>query len=185
MVRFSQWMESLSSGRVSLVALVLFLLFLGLVLPAQASRAPEAVSEVGAPDLSFYYTADDLYRMAEAYGEAGRRAYITARLTFDVVWPLVYTFFLATAISWVYRRASAPESGWRRANLLPVLAAVLDLLENASTSWVMARYPSPAPLAAATAGVFTAAKWLFVGLSFAALFGGLAAAVRRGEGGGA
>lgn len=64
--------------------------------------------------------------MAEAYGESGRQAYIRARFTFDLVWPLVYTLFLATAISWVLGRAFALDSCWQRANLAPLLNAIFD-----------------------------------------------------------
>ena len=52
-------------------------------------------------------------RFAEAFGPAGRQAYIEARLTFDVIWPLVYAFFLITTISWLADRAFRPGSPWR------------------------------------------------------------------------
>ncbi len=183
MVRLSQWIDGLATGRASLVALVLFLLFPGLGLPAQAARAPEAVIQVGVLGLRLFYTADELYLMAEAYGEEARRAYITARLTFDVIWPLVYAFFLG------HGHQLGVPAGLRARKQLA--ARQPDACSggqpgpagNACTTWVMARHPSPAPLAATAAGGFTLAKWLFAGLSFAALLCGLAVAVRR-EGGG-
>lgn len=107
--------------------------------------------------------------MAEGYGEAGRVNYIQARFTFDLIWPLVYTFFLVTCLSWIYGRALTAESKWRKINLLPVLGMVGDYLENISTSAVMWRYPLPTPIIDWMAGVFTALKWLFIGCSFAGL----------------
>jgi hypothetical protein len=171
--QLSNWIHRVSNGWVTLSTLIIFLLFTALVLPGQTSSADPDDGDVGSPDMSFYYTADDLYQMADAYGGEGRRAYVRARFTFDVIWPIVYTMFLSTAISWVFHRSFAPGSLWQRANLVPVLGALFDYLENVSTSLVMFRFPSPTPVVDVLAGVFTMVKWVFVGGSFVALIGGL------------
>jgi hypothetical protein len=177
--RLSGRLRQVSTGPLALAALIVFLLFTALVLPRQ-SRSAEAVSGgAGSPDTSIFYTAGDLYRMAEAYGPEGRAAYVWARFTFDVIFPLVYTLFLVTAISWLFARAFPPDSRWQRANLVPLLAALFDLLENVSTSLVMARYPAQTPAAAVLAPIFTAAKWLFVTGSFVLLLVGAVATARR------
>ena len=177
MRRLSNWLHSASKGWVALLGLVVFLLFTALVLPAQSSRAEAQSESAGSPDTSFWYSPDDLYRMAEAYGRQGRQAYIQARFTFDIAWPLVYTFFLVTNISWLFSRVYAPDSRWQIANLTPLLAMLLDLLENISTSLVMVRYPQPSPFIAWLAPLFTASKWAFVSLSFLLLILGLAQAL--------
>jgi hypothetical protein len=117
--------------------------------------------------------------MAEAYGAAGRQAYIRARLTFDVVWPLVYALFLVTGISWLYGRAFPPGSFWRSANLAPLLGILLDYAENLSTSLVMWRYPARTPVVDALASVFTLAKWFFVIGSFVLLLVGVLVGLAR------
>ena len=179
-MRLSGGLRRVSTGPVALAALILFLLFTALVLPRQSRSAEALGGSAGSPDTSFFYTAGDLYRMAEAYGPAGRAAYVRARFTFDLIWPLVYTVFLVTAISWTFARAFPPESRWQRANLVPLLAALFDLLENLSTSLVMARYPAGTPVAAALAPVFSAAKWLFVtGSCVLLVVGAVLAAWRR------
>ena len=177
--KLSDWIRHVSTGWVALLTLVIFFLFTALVLPGQASRARADTGAAGSPDTSFYYTADDLYRMAEAYGVQGRVAYVRARFTFDLIWPLVYTVFLSTGISWVYGRAFAPGSLWQRANLAPVWGALLDYMENISTSAVMIRYPSPTPVVDMLAAVLTMCKWVLVGGSFALLVVGLVAGVWR------
>jgi hypothetical protein len=111
--------------------------------------------------------------MAEMYGEAGREAYVRARFTFDVIWPLIYTLFLSTAISWLYGRFISPGSAWRYLNLAPVVGMLFDFLENISTSLVMYRYPQPTPLIAGAAPVFTFLKWLFIITSFVLLVAGI------------
>jgi hypothetical protein len=187
--RISDWLHRISNGCIALFALGIFLLFSALVLPGQAARAETDTGNAGSPDTSFYYSTDDLYGMAKAYGEQGRRAYVRARFTFDLVWPLVYTVFLSTAISWVHARAFPPDSQWQRANLAPVLGALFDYLENVSTSLVMLRYPDQTPVVDVLAPVFTLVKWIFVNGSFVLLLAGVAVGVwqwqrrRSGESG--
>ena len=81
----SNRLYQVTSGWVALGALILFVLYTVLVLPDQAARSAPDTVNVGSPDLSLTYSTDDLYRMAEAYGEQGRRAYVRARFTFDLV----------------------------------------------------------------------------------------------------
>lgn len=177
--RVSEGLSRLSTGPIALLGLVVFVLFIALVLPGQAERADEYSGEAGSPDGSFYYTAEQLYQWAEAYGEDGREAYVRARLTFDVLWPLVYTLFLGTALSVVGRRAYAPGRPWRLANLAPLLGLTFDYLENLCTSLVMVRYPEPTAVVASLAGLVTLVKWIFVYGSFVLLLLGLVVALWR------
>jgi hypothetical protein len=175
--KLSDWLRRVSNGWVALSALVIFLLFSALVLPRQAATAEQETGGAGSPDMSFIYSPGDLYRMAEAYGEQGRQAYVRARFTFDLVFPLVYTLFLVTAISWVNARAFAPDSLWQHANLAPLLGALFDYAENVCTSLVMLRYPAQTPVIDVLAPLFTVVKWVFVTGSFLLLFVGVVAAV--------
>ena len=163
---FSNWLYSISSGKLAMFSLVFFLAFTAVVLPGQARGASEISGEEGTPDLSFFYTPDDLYGMAEAYGEEGRAEYIRVRFTFDLAWPVVYTFFLATALSWALQRAAMPDSWVRQLNLVPIFGAVFDYLENISTSLVMWRYPQQIPLVDWLASLFTPLKWIFISVGF-------------------
>lgn len=171
--RLSNGLVQISRGWVVLSAVVIFLLFTALVLPAQSAKANTTAGDAGSPDTSFFYSVTDLYRMAEAYGPEGRTAYIRVRFTFDLIWPVVYTLFLTTTISWVYARISPTGSRWRWLNLTPVIGALLDYLENISTSLVMARYPAHTPVVDFLAPLFTTAKWAFVGGSMVILVIGL------------
>jgi hypothetical protein len=173
LTKLSDWIHRVSRGWVALTALVVFILFTVLVLPDQSSKASTEARAAGSPDLSFFYTASDLDRMAEAYGQAGREAYVRARFTFDLIWPLVYTAFLCTAISWVYRKAFDPRSRWQRMNLVPVFAILFDFLENISTSLLMLQFPNRIPLVATLAPIFTMGKWILVSGSIVLLVVGL------------
>ncbi len=179
MTRISNWLYRISTGRVALAALGFFLFFTILVLPRQTASAELNNADAGTPDLSFSYSSDELYRMAEAYGEQGRQAYLRARWTFDLLWPIVYTVFLCTAISWLFNLSLPPGSRWRIANLVPLIGMLFDYLENIFTSLVMLRYPQPCPLGAAPAPIVTPLKWIFVGGSFLLLAVGIVAALLR------
>jgi hypothetical protein len=177
--RLSDELFRASTDRVTLGALVIFLLFGMLVLPAQSASARRESGAAGSPDTTLLYSTSTLYRMAEAYGAQGRQAYVRARFTFDLVWPLVYTFFLATAVSWLFGRSFPAGSRWRLANVTPLLGAAFDYLENISASLVMLRYPNSTPIVDVLAPLFTLVKWALVGGSFALLVVGVAAGVVR------
>lgn len=176
--RLSNWFYKFSTGWVTAAAVLVFILFSVLVLPGQSSSEDRG-EELGSPDLSMYYPAEELYRMAEGYGEDGRAAYIQARFTFDLVWPMVYTFFLVATLSWIYQRVLLPGNPWRVINLLPVWGMLADYLENISTSIVMWRYPQVTPVIDWMAGFITAAKWLLISASFLALILGMVLIVWR------
>jgi type II secretory pathway pseudopilin PulG len=167
--RISDWFHNLATGWATLAVMLVFALFMALVIPSMAASSEAQTGSQESPDTSFIYTAKDLYDMAQDYGDAGRQAYVRVRLTFDVIWPLVYCAFLVLAIGWLARRALPIGSRWQRANLVPLLAALFDYLENLFTSVVMLRYPEPTPILATLAPWMTMVKWLFVGASFGLL----------------
>lgn len=164
-------------GWMALGVTVLFALFTALVLPDQAEAGAFYTDRYAAPDTSFWYSPEDLYAAAEAWGRDGRAAYVYARVTFDVVWPVVYGVFLVTTLAWVWARGTAPESRWRGVALLPMVAVALDYAENVCTATVMARYPVRTPLLTELAPIFTAGKWLVLSASFLLLVIGVIVAV--------
>jgi hypothetical protein len=173
----SDWLGERSTGRLALVTLALFVGFMVLVLPDQARRAAQYAGAAGSPDGSFWYAPAELYRMAEAYGPAGRQAYVIARFTFDLVWPMAYTLFLSVALGWALWRATPGGGRWRRLNLLPVAGAAFDYCENIAAATVIGRYPAVTPVLDHLAPVWTALKWSCIYVSFAVLPAALVAAL--------
>jgi hypothetical protein len=169
MNRISTALHKFSTGWITLAAVVIFLVFAATVLPQQAKIAAETSGGAPSPDTSLTYSVDSLYAMAQAYGPDGRQAYIHARWTFDLVFPLVYTLLLVTTISRLSRRMFPTMSRWQSANLLPLLAMIFDYLENSAASLVMARYPAKTPVVDFLAPVFTLVKWVWVYASFGLL----------------
>lgn len=176
--KLSNWCYRVINKSSLISATVILVLFMLFVLPHMAGRL-EAVTGAGvSPDTSFYYSAGDLYNMAALYGEEGRAYYIYTRFTFDLVWPAVYLAFLVTATTFFYRFLPT-GSRMRLVNLLPLGAAILDIMENSAVSLVMFRYPLPTPVAAHLAPVFTSLKWVMIILSFLSLAAGLILTVQQ------
>jgi hypothetical protein len=173
MQRISQYFFSKSSFWVFLITMALFVMFMFVVLPSEASRSDEVLGSAPSPDTSFYYSKDNLYQIAEAYGQEGRLYYLDSRISFDIIWPLVYTFFLINAISWLLNKTILEESKLRLLNLVPLVGILFDYLENITNMVVMFRYPQPTDILASLAGIITSLKWVFVGSSFLILVFGV------------
>jgi hypothetical protein len=167
--KFASALINFSRSWIVLAATVLFLLFGIFILPNQSAAANAYSGEVGSPDLSLFYSANTIYQMAEQYGQAGRDAYIRARFSFDLIFPLVYGFFLITGISWFLGRFTKETSHLRLLTLTPIVGIFFDFLENISASIVINRYPAQSPIFANLAPIFTLIKWVFVGGSFLVL----------------
>jgi hypothetical protein len=180
MKALSNYFYRVSSARNLVISLIVFVAFSILVLPEQSTDSATYASNVGSPDLSFFYSPEDLYRMAEAYGVEGREEYIKARFTFDLIWPVVYTAFLTMFISWLFGRSIPTYSGFRTVNLIPIFGMLFDYLENISTSIVMWRFPEKMIAIAVIAPVFTLLKWILISIAFLLLVvGGISVLLRR------
>ena len=151
----------------TLLIMVLFMIF---VLPGQATLAEKNTGGSISPDTSFFYGPEDLIQAAKEYGEEGRRAYIQARWTFDLIFPLVYISFLVAGISWFYKILENPIDWIGFTNLLPLAAGLFDYLENIGASLVMALYPTLFSGLALVTSIFSGVKWLLIGVSFLAYF---------------
>ncbi|PYZ98213.1 hypothetical protein CR205_06355 [Alteribacter lacisalsi] len=158
------------NGALVIASTLLFFTFMFTVLPAVSELTHEETGSSESPDSSYVYSSEDLYRMAEAYGESGRTFYIESRFTFDIAWPAVYLFFLATLLSFLWR---GPLKKWEAVNLIPAGAFICDMMENTGASIVMARYPEPSAAAALITPLFTFMKWNLIYISFALIAAGI------------
>ncbi len=125
---------------------------------------------MGSPDTLVLYSHKKLYQIASAYGVNGRLMYIETRIKYDVAWPIIYTLFFITSISWFGRNILSPDSKAGYANILPVFAALFDFSENISVSLVMYLFPEKEIVLSNIASYSTFLKWLFVSSSMAVLF---------------
>lgn len=153
------------SWKVVIVATIIFMLFIILILPQISAYSEKVIGVSSSPDMSFIYTADDIYDMAESYGEAGRNIYIFLRWTFDIAWPLVYGFFLISLVGKLSFIIS--DKKWiDKLYMIPLFAVLFDYLENIGTTIVMARYPIRTDLIASVTPILSFAKWTLLSSGF-------------------
>jgi len=177
--RWSDGLLKISKPWWVLTSLVVFLFLIIVILPQQSAEAEVYSADVGSPDTSFYYSSQRLYDMADGYGLEGRQAYINARFTFDLIWPIVYALFLSLSIGWTVKGLQLKADRWQRLNIVPILGLVFDYLENIFASIVMARYPAKTIVISSLSGLFTSLKWIFIGASFVILVGSLILLILR------
>jgi hypothetical protein len=171
--KLSSFFYRISTGWVALVGLLIFLVFSSLTLPVESKRMDAYAQGLGGPDTSFFYNSKTLLQMADAYGEEGRSVFLKVRWEFDLAFPLIFSFFFLTSISYVYKKGLAGSSNLPLLNLVPLLGLFFDLAENTATSVVMAAYPQQNTWGQYLAPVFTPLKWIFVSISMVLLFIGL------------
>jgi S1-C subfamily serine protease len=145
-------------------------------------------------DLQFGASPDEIQRLIFSYGPVGRARYRWFALTIDMIYPLVYSLFLAGLISALYRvegrwnmtSAGKPMGGKPasavsshppssssspdrrilvRLNLVPAAALIFDMLENTGVAVLLTAYPAMLVGPARAVTVFTAAKWVSVAVA--------------------
>jgi hypothetical protein len=128
------------------------------------------------------YSPAQVFAAVERYGPAGRRLYLVQLLTLDLVYPLVYSAWLALLIGIALRSLGAGGLAWLAA-AVPFAGAAVDYVENACICVLLVRVPRgarPEGLARAASWA-TATKWRigYLSVGLAALLG-IAALISAG-----
>jgi len=161
----AQFLKRLSTGPMVVVATIIFVVFITSILPGEKAKMDTYAGEVGTIDLSFFPLPDQVYAMAEAYGEDGRHKYIVSRVSLDIVWPLAYTFFMVSLITFCLVRVHGSDSRWVNLNLSVVAVLLLDFIENGLAAFVMAAYPDRFDGIVYIMAAITATKWIMMGVT--------------------
>jgi len=131
--------------------------------------------DVGTIDLSFFPLPDQVYNMAEVYGEDGRHEYIVTRVSLDIVWPLAYTFFVVSVITFCFRHVHGSDSRLVHFNLSALSVLVFDFIENGLAAIVMSAYPDRLDGIVYIMATATATKWIMMGIASLAMLYGIIA----------
>ncbi|MEW5986985.1 MAG: hypothetical protein AB1791_10165 [Chloroflexota bacterium] len=172
LTRLSDKLFQLARGRVILVFLVLEVLF-NVIFQVIGTRIRAASGGVGAIDLLFTYTPEQVFGMVAAYGEAGRRLYAWVEVTADLVYPIVYSLFFSLLITYLFRRASISEKLTRWAGFVPLTGALFDYAENIGIVTMLLSFPAQPAAVALLSSIFTTIKWLLAGASLVLVLAGL------------
>ena len=87
------------------------------------------------------YSSDRVYEILTNWGESGRFKQFWFHITWDLLFPIVYFFFIGFLISWLTKRAFKQKSSLQNFCLVSLVAAI-DLLENISLFLLILVYPS-------------------------------------------
>jgi hypothetical protein len=156
-------------GWLILAVFAAFIIFMVVTLPSV-----QAVSGgIEGLDTTFFYTPEEAFANIASYPDAGRDVIRNFHVTVDLVNPILYSSFLVLLISWLFRRGLAPESRLQKLNLLPLGAALFDLLENIFIFVMFSIYPARLNFVAWLATTSTMLKILCIYASFVLVLIGL------------
>ena len=136
------------------------------------------VEAIAGPVLDTRFTASgsDAADYLETLGPEGRRLY-TAFAVGDLVWAIVHGLTLAIGIAVGVRRSALDD----RVGVLAVFGLaylVLDVAENSSVLAALGAHPGRPPVPAIVLDLLTSAKFVALGLAYAALVVALVAWAR-------
>ena len=138
----------------------IFLIFMITILP-QVARAGELAGLEGSIDTNFSFNPSRILDIIIDYGPQGRRYYLIQRWTFDAIYPLVYALPLAFSLWGLLLGSPSIHWAW-----LPMLAALMDYLENITFSIIILLYPNIGVLGVAMGVILSLIKWIFLSASY-------------------
>ncbi len=153
---FFSFLDRFATGRNIFILFILTALFPAVIFPLAGVNAQRI------PDARFTYSAAQAIELLQSYTPAERSAYYLGALFIDVLYPLCYAFLLAALLAKLLKRYITPESHLNYILLLPLLAALFDLLENFTLASLLASIGQPSTTLATAASFFTPAKWALV-----------------------
>lgn len=112
--------------------------FLSLPVFEEVLQIDENMVSLDKPQL---YSPEAVYEILTHWGEEGRIKQFWIHITWDLLLPVLYFFFLGFLISWIAKRGFKPGSKMRLLNLV-ALVAVVDLLENIFLFILIFIYPA-------------------------------------------
>jgi hypothetical protein len=131
--------------------------------------------------MRFWYTPKTLQTFVDSWGPDGRNLYLTILWPSDLGFLFSYGALLTAATLYLLKKATPARIWWYILVLAPLGASACDFLENAAVALAVL-FPTDGPaLVGWPAAVFTAGKWIGIGLSTSVLVvGTLVTLVRRG-----
>jgi hypothetical protein len=166
---------ALSSPRTILLSLVGLLItgFLVNGRPFGVAELKSITGGVGILDMEVFYTPEQAYAFLAAMGDAGRAFELTHIIPLDLLVPLFYGLFLSTFISWLLHRWLPEKSRWHRLNVIPVIGALFDYLENLGIIAMLLAWPMEMYSIAQITMAATLLKFGFSILAFVIVLGAI------------
>jgi hypothetical protein len=141
------------------ICLLIMVLFNTRGLEISSLALQEAAGGLTILDTRLVYSQADVDQLLKALGQSGRSGYQLTHLTLDLVFPIAYSLFFASASLWLTGKLGLSSSQKQRVAVLLMLAGAFDLLENFTIMGMVAAYPSQVPALALLSQLFTLIKF--------------------------
>lgn len=170
--RLSRAICRISTGRVVLGSLILWVVFLVLIQgrPFGIAALQDITGGATILDMTFTQGPDDVYAVLDTLGDAGRAFDLSYIVPLDLVFPATYMLFLSVGISWTLARWLHRDSQWFLLNLAPLVAGIADYCENAGVITLLLTYPERLDPVAWYTSIMYIVKFGFSTVSFLTLF---------------
>lgn len=126
--------------------------------PYGIAKLNEITGDAGVLD-EMFYSPEEGYAVLEAQDAEGRAFYRRLLLSTELIFPVIYRFFNAVLIAYLFSRWLPTASPWRYVSLLPLVGMVADYLENGLVLRMLGAYPEQLNTVATMAGTATMIKW--------------------------
>jgi len=129
------------------------------ILPQMSFIVEQASQLTITPDSDLFYNFDRLMYIRRLYNKAGIEAYVMTRFTYDLLWPIIYTFFTVSTLGY-FGQYMERTKVLSLVYALPIGAVVFDVFENSFCSiFFMEMGPH---FLGYLAVLFSGLKWLMV-----------------------
>ncbi len=113
-------------------------------------------------DSSNIYSPETIHTILSEWGYEGRLQQIWFHFTWDLIFPLLYFFYIGFLLSWLAKRGFKKNSKMQKTNLLAAIA-VADILENISLLFLILAYPKDAIILGYIKTALTMIKYFLFG----------------------
>lgn len=144
--------EKYSTKKSILILLVINLIFPTIIFPL-FHGSPDNIPL----DLQFSYTPEKAYQLLAQFSAEDLKTYQIVELTVDVVYPLLYGFFLSLLI-FQFRKNYVLA-------IVPLLAILADLFENTGIVVLISSLPKQLNTVASITSIFSSLKWSLIVIS--------------------
>lgn len=115
------------------------------------------------------YSVEYAGSLLENLGTEGRNAYLYNQLPVDFIYPFLFGVTYCLLIAYLLNRLNSLKAEYFYLSLLPVLAGMLDYMENLGIVNLLVSYPNFSDASVHIAAFFTVMKSLFSTVSFSVL----------------
>jgi hypothetical protein len=138
----------------------------GVIITRLSANLAEISGGLSILDTRFSYTSSDAYTLFERLGSEGRRLYQIMHTSLDVIFPVAYSLFLASAAIWLCKLLGIKKPLKGIVTIAMCLGGLTDLLENLLITVLVHQFPKQLPALVSTSQAFTQIKFILIGLAF-------------------